>query len=50
MLIDCQAQKKRSPKDGDIVVATVEGETTVKRLELGTDGIRLVAENPRCTH
>lgn len=34
-------------KDGEIVVATVEGETTVKRLKIGIDGIRLVAENSR---
>ena len=32
--------------DGDIVVATVDGETTVKRLKIGVDGISLVAENP----
>ena len=40
-------REQPAAKDGEIVVATVEGETTVKRLEIGTDGIRLVAENPQ---
>ena len=33
--------------DGEIVVATVDGETTVKRLHLGTKGIRMIPENPK---
>jgi len=32
--------------DGDIVVATIEGETTIKRLRLGGNGMTLVPENP----
>jgi repressor LexA len=40
-------REQPTAKDGDIVVATVEGETTVKRLKIGADGIRLMAENPR---
>jgi len=32
--------------DGAIVVAMVDGETTVKRLHRGTDGIQLVPSNP----
>lgn len=32
---------------GEVVVATVAGETTVKRLDIGVHGIRLLAENPR---
>ena len=32
--------------DGEIVVATIDGATTVKRLLLGTSGVRLIPENP----
>lgn len=32
--------------DGEIVVVTVDGETTVKRLQLGTREVRLMPENP----
>lgn len=40
-------REQKTAKDGQIVVATVAGETTVKRLSIGAHGIRLVAENPR---
>lgn len=40
-------REQKTAKDGQIVVATVAGETTVKRLSIGARGIRLVAENPR---
>jgi repressor LexA len=33
--------------DGDIVVATIEGETTIKRLSLKGNGMTLVPENPQ---
>jgi repressor LexA len=33
-------------EDGAIIVAMVDGETTVKRLRLRTDGIQLVPSNP----
>jgi repressor LexA len=33
--------------DGDIVVATIEGETTIKRLLLRGSGMTLVPENPQ---
>jgi len=33
-------------RDGDIVVATLDGETTIKRLRLGKEQAMLVAENP----
>ena len=36
-----------SANDGDIVVATLEGETTVKRLRLRGNRAALVAENPK---
>jgi DNA polymerase V len=34
------------PRDGDVVVAVLDGELTVKRLEVRPDGVRLRAENP----
>jgi DNA polymerase V len=34
------------PRDGDIVVACVEGEFTVKRMQQRPDSVALVAENP----
>lgn len=40
-------REQSTARDGEIVVATVAGETTVKRLQIGTDGICLLAENPR---
>jgi repressor LexA len=33
-------------KDGEIVVATVTGETTLKRLQVSQQGVRLMPENP----
>lgn len=39
-------REQPTPVDGEIVVATVAGETTVKRLEIGARGIRLLAANP----
>jgi repressor LexA len=39
-------REQANAQDGEIVVATVAGETTVKRLELTSRGIRLLAENP----
>ena len=35
-----------SPKDGNVVVAILDGELTVKRLELHPGGVVLRAENP----
>ena len=35
------------PKNGSIVVAVVDGEFTVKRLEKKVNGIRLLPENPK---
>lgn len=40
-------REQKTAKDGQIVVATVAGETTVKRLSIRAHGVRLVAENPR---
>jgi len=39
-------REQTTAQNGEIVVATVAGETTVKRLDLGRKGIRLIAENP----
>jgi len=39
-------RKSETARDGDIVVARVEGEVTVKRLVSGPAGIQLRAENP----
>jgi len=36
-----------APGDGDIVIAVIDGELTVKRLERRQGRIRLLAENPR---
>lgn len=35
------------PKDGDVVIAVIDGELTVKRLQLLPGGVVLRAENPR---
>ncbi len=40
-------REQPTAQDGEIVVATVAGETTVKRLQIGSHGIRLLAENPK---
>lgn len=40
-------REQSTAENGEIVVATVDGETTVKRLKIAADGIRLVAKNPR---
>lgn len=40
-------REQRTARTSEIVVATVAGETTVKRLSIDSDGIHLVAENPR---
>lgn len=39
-------REQSTANDGDIVVATVAGETTVKRLHIAAHGIRLLPENP----
>lgn len=39
--------RSRPPGDGDIVIAVVDGELTVKRLYRRRGRIRLLAENPR---
>lgn len=39
-------REQSTAKNGEIVVATVEGETTVKRLRIDADSLYLVAENP----
>jgi repressor LexA len=39
-------RKAYAANDGDIVVATLEGETTVKRLRIRKNRVALVAENP----
>ena len=36
-----------SARSGHVVVATVDGETTVKVLDVGSDGARLLAANPK---
>ncbi|GAB3542471.1 hypothetical protein GCM10027443_43370 [Pontibacter brevis] len=41
--------KSRKAKSGDIVLAYVNGEFTIKRLELKADGAYLKAENPNYT-
>lgn len=40
-------REQSTAKDGEIVVVTMESETTVKRLRILADGLYLVAENPR---
>lgn len=37
--------RSKSPQDGDVVVAVLDGELTVKRHELGPHGVVLRAEN-----
>jgi DNA polymerase V len=37
--------RSKTPQDGDVVVAVLDGELTVKRLELGPHGVVLRAEN-----
>jgi repressor LexA len=39
-------RKQSTAKDGDVVAATVDGETTLKRLYRRSGRVRLVAENP----
>jgi repressor LexA len=39
-------REQSTAADGEIVVATVAGETTVKRLQLSARGVRLLPENP----
>lgn len=39
-------REQSTAADGEIVVATVAGETTVKRLHIAAHGVRLVPENP----
>jgi len=41
-------QPRESAGDGEIVVAVVDGEATVKRLRRTDGGVRLDAENPAC--
>ena len=38
--------KTNQARDGQIVVARIDEEVTVKRLERGKNQIRLIAENP----
>jgi len=37
--------RSRTPKDGDIVVAVLDGDLTVKRLRVANHGVTLQAEN-----
>lgn len=39
-------RKGTSPRDGDVVVAVLDGQFTVKRLRLTGNGVRLQAANP----
>ncbi|QEL55345.1 LexA family protein [Chromobacterium paludis] len=39
-------ERGREPRNGKVVVAALNGELTVKRLERGPAGIRLLPENP----
>ena len=41
------ARQTPVPKDGDIVVATIDGETTLKKFRRARGQFYLVAENPR---
>lgn len=36
----------RTPKPGDVVVAAINGELTLKRIDWGVEGIQLSPENP----
>ena len=38
--------RSKTPRDGDVVVAVLDGELTVKRLRLTGRGVMLQAENP----
>ncbi len=40
-------REQRTAQDGDIVVAAVDGETTLKRLRIRADGVWLVPENSK---
>jgi repressor LexA len=40
-------RKQETGEEGEVVVATLDGETTLKRLRKGGGRVRLVAENPR---
>ncbi|MBP4049704.1 translesion error-prone DNA polymerase V autoproteolytic subunit [Chromobacterium violaceum] len=39
-------ERSREPRSGKVVVAALNGELTVKRLERGPAGVRLLPENP----
>lgn len=39
--------KRLQPRHGDIIIANVDGDSTVKRLLIGKDGITLQPENPK---
>ncbi|MEJ8673579.1 LexA family protein [Chromobacterium amazonense] len=39
-------ERVSEPRNGKVVVAALNGELTVKRLERGPDGLRLLPENP----
>jgi len=41
------ARQQSTARNGEIVVALVQGETTVKRIEKKAHHIRLLAENPK---
>lgn len=38
--------RSKTPRDGDVVVAVLDGELTVKRLRVTASGVVLQAENP----
>ena len=38
--------RSKTPRDGDVIVAILDGELTVKRLRLTGSGVVLQAENP----
>lgn len=41
--------RSEEPKNGKIVVAVINGELTVKRLQRGREGVSLLPENPNYT-
>ena len=41
--------KRPQPRHGDIIIANVDGDSTVKRLLIGKNGITLQPENDRYT-
>ena len=43
---DLAILEQRPARDGDIVAALIDGETTLKRLQKGREGVWLKAENP----